>query len=57
MILVRVFQSFLTFVGRHWIDLVYRGEFVGEPYSMIIGSNDDREYIGKEREEWKAKQG
>jgi len=42
--------------GKHWIDFVYRGEFIGEPYSMPIGGNEDYEYTGKERSEWKSKQ-
>jgi len=40
--------------GKHFIDMVFRGEFVGEPYSMVIGGADDHSYTGKEREEWKA---
>jgi hypothetical protein len=41
--------------GKHWIDFVYRGEFIGEPASLPIGTGD-HPYTGKEREEWKAKQ-
>jgi len=43
--------------GRLWLDFVFLGEFVGEPSSLIIGGNDDYPYTGKEREEWKSKQG
>jgi hypothetical protein len=45
------------FLGTHWVDFVYRGEFVGEAYNLPIVSHDNHPYTGKEREEWKAKQG
>jgi len=42
--------------GTHFVDFVFRGEFVGLQYSLPIGSSDDFNYTGKEREEWTAKQ-
>jgi len=43
--------------GTYWVDFVYRGEFIDEPFSLPIGGNDDYSYTGKERQDWKSKQG
>jgi len=42
--------------GKHWLDFVYRGEFIGEPASIPVGTVD-HPYTGKERQEWVSKQG
>jgi len=35
--------------GKHWVDFVYKGEFIGQAYALPIGGNDDHPYTGKER--------